>query len=396
MGHRLLALLLVVLTGCSAVEVESPPPPPSTPASSTGAAEASPSPGIDLGTAPAGTELTFDVPPNTLGFEIVTSATTTNADAIGVVELRDPDGTAVVPDFASTPNRMVGTGVGVFVYPPIADRAPSAVRAGKWKVKLGGETVDAKNAKGSSARPWSGDVHGSVFLQTSSRGEFAGGVLDLDIYVPPGLTAGEDVVDASSAATNAFVKERIDLVFALESRLYGIERGDVRYHAIDAKVLTLSSIDAIDEANMLATEHGERPSAQLILTSSLEPDGAGNGQIRGISNCLPGAVGVPGTKCSAVVVAFRASPQEDATTIVHELGHFIGLEHTTELEGGYFDSLGDTPECTNTGKGSLSSCPDFTNLMFPTSIAQEDRSVVVSATQARVMHASPLYRATGK
>lgn len=352
--------------------------------------------GIDLGTAPAGTELTFDVPPNTLGFEIVTDATTTNADAIGVIELRDPDGTAVVPDFASTPNRMVGMGVGVFVYPPIADRAPSAVRAGKWKVKLGGETVDAKNPKGSSARPWSGNVHGSVFLQTSTDGTFKGGVLDLDVYIPPGLSVGKDQIEASSAATNPVLKERLDLVFALEQSLYGIERGDVRFHGIDASVLTLTSIDAIDEANKLAVEHGTRPSAQLILTSTLEPDGAGNGQISGISNCLPGAVGVPGTKCSAVIVAFRASPQEDATTIVHELGHFIGLEHTTELDGSYFDTLGDTPECTNTGKSSLSSCPDFTNLMFPTSIAQEDRSVVVSPTQARVMHASPLYRASAQ
>ena len=32
-------------------------------------------------------------------------------------------------------------------------------------------------------------------------------------------------------------------------------------------------------------------------------------------------------------------------TLLHELGHFVGLAHTSEADGRVFDVLGDTPRC---------------------------------------------------
>jgi hypothetical protein len=48
-------------------------------------------------------------------------------------------------------------------------------------------------------------------------------------------------------------------------------------------------------------------------------------------------------------------------TIAHELGHYLGLYHTTEEEGQYHDPITDTPECRG---DTPSSCPDGSNLMF--------------------------------
>jgi hypothetical protein len=395
MSHRVLSPLvaLLVLSGCSSAPVD-PAREPSAkdpPSANAGDHAAQASSRIDLGNKPSGTDLSFEIGEGSLGFEIVVDAAAGADTAIGVAELIDPTGAVVIADLAHSPHRPVGAGVSSLVYPAIGDAAPTTVPAGTWKVKLGGDSSDPKAGKGGPITPWSGDIHGVVFVQSAASGAFGGGQLDLDLYIPPGLDAGDGAIDVTSAPNDAALKARIDQMFALESSLYGIARGEVRYHAVASSVANIAGYDAIDAANRLATAQGDRPAAQVILTNKLEPDGAGSGEISGITNCLPGAIGVPGTPCSAVIVALRLSVYEDAVTIVHELGHFIGLEHTTEFDDDGFDQLSDTPECTNMSKTAMPSCPDLTNVMFPTSIARTERQVVVSPTQARIMHASPLY-----
>jgi len=92
-----------------------------------------------------------------------------------------------------------------------------------------------------------------------------------------------------------------------------------------------------------------------------------------------------------------AVPWEDAATLVHELSHFVGLSHTTELGGGVaVDTLADTPACPNTAdKDALASCPDHDNLMFPSvNSATDAASIWTSETQRALMRSSPIYRAS--
>ena len=63
----------------------------------------------------------------------------------------------------------------------------------------------------------------------------------------------------------------------------------------------------------------------------------------------------------------KASSQVIGNVSIHELGHFFGLDHTTEYGGKEFDDLDDTPECPNIGeKGSYNrKCPDYKYIMYP-------------------------------
>lgn len=118
----------------------------------------------------------------------------------------------------------------------------------------------------------------------------------------------------------------------------------------------------------------------------------------GISLGLPGPAGLHGTVGSGVAFTSeflggtvedrfvnRRVDGNDYTGIVfaHEVGHYLGLFHTSEQDGNQFDPLADTPECASLSRN----CPDINNLMFPFAGITHTE---VSADQGFVIGANPL------
>ncbi len=54
-----------------------------------------------------------------------------------------------------------------------------------------------------------------------------------------------------------------------------------------------------------------------------------------------------------------------ANVTVHELGHFFGLMHTTEIGGMEFDEYEDTPACPKMLLDGIDECADRNYIMFP-------------------------------
>ena len=117
----------------------------------------------------------------------------------------------------------------------------------------------------------------------------------------------------------------------------------------------------------------------------------------GISLGLPGPAGFHGTQGSGVIFTAeymggqtpdgRGNPVDGnlftAPVLAHEVGHYLGLFHTSEQNGFSFDVLEDTAECSRISPN----CPDIDNLMFPFA---GSTSSTITPDQAFVLGVNPL------
>ncbi len=136
----------------------------------------------------------------------------------------------------------------------------------------------------------------------------------------------------------------------------------------------------------------------------------------GWSGILGNAAGIPGSmgianswngvlnSLSAHASGTTLDSQLLGETAAHEMGHQLGLFHTTEMEGTEFDILTDTAECLNStkdfnnnGKMSAEECEGYggENLMFWTAWNTSSRSAgkkqeTLSSHQQHVLKYSPI------
>ena len=122
--------------------------------------------------------------------------------------------------------------------------------------------------------------------------------------------------------------------------------------------------------------------------------------VLGVSGGIPGTPGLHGSPASGVVFALDGMLGEVSLwfdgngllgqTMAHEIGHYLGLFHTTEMQQGMTDRLADTPECPQSIMSDpyrMSECPDYGNLMFPTASMRD--SVEVTPLQKGILRGQP-------
>ncbi|MBA2661282.1 MAG: hypothetical protein H0U74_03255 [Bradymonadaceae bacterium] len=225
-----------------------------------------------------------------------------------------------------------------------------------------------------------------------------GTTIDLNVYL-----VGVHGVTAISAEENASI-QRVLSQFAAIYESAAIRLGEVNFHDISGDDALRFSVIRSQTEVMQLVALSRQPEGDLSRSLSANiffvrqfafSDGGG---AIGISLGLPGAAGLHGSPVSGVVftseymgTAFEERDGsvvdgDDFTGVVlaHELGHYLGLFHTSEHFSQGFDPLEDTPECRS---GFPSRCPDLGNLMFPLASVTHTN---LTDDQAWVVRVNPL------
>ncbi|MFW5967958.1 MAG: hypothetical protein ACOCV2_10585 [Persicimonas sp.] len=231
-----------------------------------------------------------------------------------------------------------------------------------------------------------------------------GTTVDLNVYL-----VGVPGIDADSASDNEDMQVVLDGFEEIYEQA-DVEIGEIEFRDIEGDDREAYRVVRSEEELSELVALSERPeggedaalSANVFFVESMQLDsgfgGVQSGAI-GISLGLPGPAGLHGTSSSGVVFTSEYMGEEEAESslgdtvdgndltgivLAHELGHYLGLFHTSEQFGQGYDPIDDTPECES---GFPTQCPDLGNLMFP--MAGADHTEVTEG-QSHVIQANPL------
>ena len=171
------------------------------------------------------------------------------------------------------------------------------------------------------------------------------GKLDLNLFF-----SGANGWTASSAPGDASFQQMMTRIDQIYDQV-GIEIGEVQYYDIDPAFRIIEDMmsGVGDMAEMFAeSSRAELDGPSVFFVNELRSGGGGGGgMVLGISGGIPGPMFANGSPAGGVAIATQSSQQLGAPGIApvtaHELGHYLGLFHTTE-QFGFHDPLPDTPE----------------------------------------------------
>lgn len=200
-----------------------------------------------------------------------------------------------------------------------------------------------------------------------------GGEVDVTLQVAP------ETGYALDGGTMTFMRQMLDRFDQIAREKMGASLGRVRITSLPPDAG--ATVDSLARARGLWTTYASGvPTARVVNVMVVDDLTFA----AGVSGASPGAPGVYQRGVSGVVVEPLASgPVSTGVLLGHEVGHYLGLAHTSDEFFGP-DLVADTPSCA---APSGANCPDARNLMFPYFPTAEPLSF--TRGQRRLLEGSP-------
>jgi hypothetical protein len=211
--------------------------------------------------------------------------------------------------------------------------------------------------------------------------------LHLDFLVDRDAIAAEDM----ELAIDGLVDRLVPMFAQVGTEIidYQIQRISLLSTDVDVSGLDWrATMDAVEDAVAQAREEGSARDSSLRVVVARSVGGAES--LAGYSMGLPGPVA--GDRANAAVIIATEVYADSggflnldglATTLAHEMGHYLGLYHTSEPNGQLHDPIPDTPECT----GGICDAAFLDNIMTP---GQGARRYLLTPGQGEVLRRHPL------
>ncbi len=322
------------------------------------------------------------LPPNSVSFalHLLGAAVATDLEALFVSELTDPAGQTFFPVFERV--EFCDAGYCSILVP----KQPSAVAtAGEWQFRL---------ASGSNSTSVVHVPQLKLAVRVGPQPDVTASAV-AEVVIKPFLT-GTSVIQSD-------LEPILDKVVEL-LQLNGVTASiDPVTILTDPKYAEVSK-DFNNEDTADLVSNGDPLKVNLFYLESFIELG-----LLGITGGIPATLGVQ-SRFNAVLInatgtidlSSAAYTRTTAETTVHEIGHYLGLTHTTEARFNDTDNLDDTPECirnqhdTNSdGIADSSECPDGGNMMFWESVLEIEK-MQFTEDQKHVLHFSPLAITAGE
>lgn len=270
---------------------------------------------IDLGDVAYGQEITLTVPAGALGFNVVLEDRSGNASGaiLGIERVTSPSGEVVhdayMPKGGSHATSESGFGTIASVSVPQSEaKSANTPEPGTWLVRIGGggaeppppPPLDAGGGGGGDGGLGLASLHAEARIQMGSAAGFAGGRLDLNVFVPAGLKLDGKTIDAKSAQGNEGIERRLDAFYDALERELEIDRGTVTFLPANARLQYVDDDTTLLDAFSSSAGRPDAQALNLTLTNAI--DFGGGNAAWGIAPGIPGAATRAGTPMSGIIL----------------------------------------------------------------------------------------------